>query len=147
MATSILEYLAGLRRHGHTPQMIGEATIGRTTYAVGSWLDSETSDTRLVFIPVHTAGRTEGLELLPASFRRSSNTAFHCGPYFGVGFIAGWSDTEGVFWMHAAPESLVEGCRIMECTLRFEQGFSSALAMAGDEVLQRIDAAERETAR
>lgn len=143
MATSILEYLAGLRRYGHIPQMIGEATIGKTVYAVGSWRDADTGNTPLVFIPVHTAGRTEDLPLLPASFRRSSNTAYDCGPFFGVGFIAGWSDTEGVFWVHAAPESLIEGCRVMTCTLRFEQGFSGALAMAGDEVLARIEAAEK----
>lgn len=158
MPTSILEYLASLRQHGHVPQQIGNAQIGRTLYAVGSFLTPAhpapkgsraaregrlvPEEIRLVLLPVYTVGETHGRRpsFLPASYRRDQRTIFRCSATQAY-YVSGWNEAEGLFWLNDVPAWMLEERRTEQAmSLRFDESFETAMNLAGPEVLARISA-------
>ena len=66
MNISMLEYLASIRKHGHTPEAIGDVTIGRTVYAAGRFVSPERE------APVGSRAEREGRKIeAPISLTRA----------------------------------------------------------------------------
>jgi hypothetical protein len=137
MATSILEYLASLKyatgSQAIAPREIGHVTVGKRDYAVGSYRTYE-GDTRLVLLPVD-----DRPDIRPASYVRSSRTLF-VEPTGKRWFIAGWSDTERVLWLHKCSEDVPteSTARTMTLAIRWSESFETALRLSSPEVLARI---------
>jgi len=155
--TSMLEYLASLRQYGHRPVRLGEIRIGRTHYAAGEFVNAHDEHTRIALMPMYrsdhvtrdSAGPTPAL--LPASYRRSSNTVYNLDG--ALWYISGWhtgrtnkthaENHDGVFWLDRVVlrgndfrfrSPNVQTASIVHWT----ESFDAAMALAGPEVRARI---------
>lgn len=157
--TSMLEYLAGLRKHGHRPVQLGEVVIGRTHYAAGEFVSAERespagsraaregrkiqSQNRIALMPMY---RTDQVffnsvgpipNLLPASYVRSRNTVYELAGQDW--YISGWSPHDGVLWLDPLPDSAERfGARVMLADVHWTESFETAMSLAGPEVRARI---------
>jgi hypothetical protein len=132
MMTSIIEYLAKIRKHGNVPVNIGHVKIGRTDYAAGLFLSTPERQERIVLIPIDTTG-----PVLPASYRRTTNVAYVIDGR--EWYISGWHETNRLVWLHELPDSIKRfGCQRMHTDSHWTESFETAMALAGSEVRMRI---------
>lgn len=164
MTTSMLEYLASLRKHGHTPESIGTAQIGRTVYAAGSFITPERpiasgcraysegqrttpAQRRIALIPIYrtdwVSARDTGPTpaLLPASYRRHAVYRDHTGEWF----ISGWNGAQTVLWLDSVGTFDIDCGRDkpyprMLVSFHWSEPFATSLALASPAVLARIEA-------
>lgn len=165
MIKSTLEYLAGLRQYGHTPEYIGYVTIGRTVYSAGRFVSPERpapsgsraaregrtipAETRIVLRPIY---RTDWVRhdsagpvpaLLPASAKRHTVYVDNYGTEW---FIAGWNDREGCLWLSPVGEFDIDYGRTrsdkpfprMNIDVHWTESFDTAMNLASYEVRARI---------
>ena len=159
--TSMLEYLASLRKHGHRPVHIGEVVIGKTHYAAGDFVSPERdapagsraaregrkipSEHRIALMPMYrsdwvthnSTGPTP--KLLPASYLRSSNVVYILdGEEW---YINGWNDKDGVLWLNRVGDYNIDLERKhhrQQASVHWTESFETAMALAGPEVRARI---------
>ena len=142
MKTSVLEYLAGLRKYGHQPTRIGEVIIGRTHYAAGEFIDAQRGVERVVLMPMYrsdwvtreSAGPTPNL--LPASYTRSRKTTYLSRNQ--VWYISAWHDGQRTVWLDKADDVAVDYEHVAGMGMFFNESFETAMALAGPEVRARI---------
>jgi hypothetical protein len=164
---SMLEYLASLRQYGHTPEYIGEVTIGRTVYAAGRFVSPERdapegsraaregrsipAETRIALKPIYrtdwvtwnSAGPTP--PLLPPSAKRH---AVYVDNYGMEWFIAGWNERDDVLWLNPVGDFDIDYGRQrsdkpyprMPIDVYWREPFAVSMRLASPEVLARIDA-------
>ena len=168
----MLEYLASLRRYGHTPEYIGDVTIGRTVYAAGRFVSPERdapagsraaaegrkipAETRIALLPMYrtdwvtynSAGPTPAL--LPASHKRHT---VYVDAHSTQWFISGWNDRDGVLWLSQVGDFDIDSGRQrshkpyprMPIDVHWREPFDTSMALASPEVLARIAAQEEVT--
>lgn len=166
---SMLEYLASLRQYGHTPEYIGDVTIGRTVYAAGRFVSPERealggsraaregrntpAETRIALMPIYrtdwvtrdSAGPTP--PLLPASYRKGSVYVDASGTEW---FISGWNERDGVLWLNQVGDYRIDAYRQrtdapyprMFVDVHWNEPFEVSMRLAGPEVLARIKETE-----
>lgn len=163
--SSMIEYLASLRRYGHTPESIGDVTIGRTVYAAGCFVSPERdapagskaaregrkmeSETRIVLMPMYrtdwvtwnSVGPTPSL--LPASHR---DGVVYVDAYGQEWFVSGWNERDGVLWLDRVthPGAHVHDrtgtpYRRMSIDVHWRESFDISMKLASPEVLARIN--------
>jgi hypothetical protein len=162
MTKSMLEYLAGLRRYGHTPEYIGEVTIGRTVYAAGRFVSPEReapagsraalegrsipAETRIALMPMYrtdwvtrdSVGPTPNL--LPASYVRDNNTLYVLDGQ--EWYIGGWSGDKTTLWLHQVGDldnyPPMKTYHRMQTSVHWSEPFETSMRLASPEVLARI---------
>jgi len=142
MTISMLEYLAGLRRHGSEPLNIGEATIGRTVYAAGSFRNPRGA-TRIALMPMYrkdwVSREPSDLAtpaLLPASYVRSRNTIYYTASDYW--YISGYQYENGVLWLDRSLSTQHHDKNRVYMDVHWRESFQTALQLASSEVLTRI---------
>jgi hypothetical protein len=151
MTISMLEYLAGLRKHGHTPIQTGEVTIGRTVYVAGQFTSPErngmAAETRMALMPIYRTDHvTRGSvgpvpNLLPASYVRSHSTIYVDGPH--TWFISGWHERDNVLWLNPAGYMFAHYRRVA-MDVHWRESFDTSMHLASTDVLARINNQETE---
>lgn len=162
----MLEYLASLRKYGHTPECIGDVTIGRTVYAAGRFVSPEReapegsraaregrnipAETRIALMPIYSAiARYPVHAVLPASYRKGSVYVDASGTEW---FISGWNERDGVLWLNQVGDYQIDAYRPrtsapyprMFIDVHWNEPFDVSMRLAGPEVLARIKAQETE---
>lgn len=155
---SMLEYLAGLRKHGHRPVQIGEVVIGRTHYAAGEFVHGfDGGRSRIALMPMYRSDKVTHNstgptpDLLPPSYQRDRRTVYELNGV--VWYISGWhtgrsnrihaENHDGVLWLDVLPGDTGRfgSPTTMLASVHWAESFETAMALAGPEVRTRIQLA------